>query len=695
MHAADEVGDLEGALAILEESRPKLPDAQLHRLLVGRYLDLPLDRAELALREWWDAEHDRFSGGGLAHLLVEQGRKDEALAILNDSQGAEAWPEYWRLLALLRDETGEPEAAASAMELYTRLEPQNASAWMTLAEMQQRLGQIDRALLSLRRAGDAVPESIAPRAQRATMLAGEARWAEVRDAVESLLEGEYEDATLDMLRGLGDSLAQAYFVLGDFDAARHIWTGLLADRRDDVDVRYQLANLELQSGRYRQALLALEEYPDSGRVFRVLDVRLRATLALHEFDEATHVATQIEEMDESVPVRRLVAACRAGANREYAWALEQLEGLAPSRYGDLWHTIRLDCLARLGRWSDISAVLRGIEEPNEAVIISAALGAMAAGKLDLAQHLLGEMEDQQSMEARALNTLLGPLRQSKRASEARRQQQIDAADKQRWAAESRELRRQVRDLERHNAALADALARSEAAMERLLELVGVSVTGGMPADWEAQLLSIGERAHKDALHQELLGAEQRLRSMLGRECWDSLSEGARLSLREGEWLFEAVQGEDRDYGAALLEYARGLERAFKDAIFVPIRVRWERDPGPINLLQTEGLDPSLGPFARYVLVGGHLTLGSMAAAMDRMSDGRRRGVAIDLLRRQVKVDAWDERCLADWKRASDRLAIAADARNQPAHAGAVSREAVRYFRDLVLGTDGLLRALLV
>jgi hypothetical protein len=39
---------------------------------------------------------------------------------------------------------------------------------------------------------------------------------------------------------------------------------------------------------------------------------------------------------------------------------------------------------------------------------------------------------------------------------------------------------------------------------------------------------------------------------------------------------------------------------------------------------------------------------------------------------------------------AERLAFAADARNRPAHAAAVSREAVHEFRDLVLGTDGLL-----
>jgi hypothetical protein len=83
----------------------------------------------------------------------------------------------------------------------------------------------------------------------------------------------------------------------------------------------------------------------------------------------------------------------------------------------------------------------------------------------------------------------------------------------------------------------------------------------------------------------------------------------------------------------------------------------------------------------------------MAAALDRMGDARRSGVAIDLLRDTVGVDRHNERTLADWRRTAERLAVAADARNRPAHAAAVSREDLTAFRDLVLGTDGLLRAL--
>jgi len=691
--AAEEMGDSDGALQTLEDARTVLFDRDLHSMLVERYLEMPPEDAETALRRWWNEDHDRFSGGGLAMALIDQGRKEEALTVLSESQGTEAWPEYWRLLAMLHDEEGKTAAAVTAMELYSRLVPENAEAWMLLAEMQQRVGQIDRALASLRRAGDALPSRIAPRLQRVRILADASRWTEVRGLSEPLLEQTFDDVTDDILFSLQDLLAQAYFVLGDFDGARTVWSALLAVRPDDDETRYRLANLERLCGRHRRALLLLEVYVSRSVEMRVLDIQLHSELALGEFDDAVHVAMQIEEMDHMAHVLRMVRAAEAVAAHDYAWAMEQLVGDPPDRYRDLWYNLQLDCLARLGLWDRLLATLKLVRQPDEAVVTHAALGAMSVGKLDLAQRLLTEIEDQGCMEVRALSGLLGPLRQSRRAAEVRRQQQVDAAEKQRWAAESRELRRRLRDLEHQNAAMADALARSEAGMERMLEIAGVSIADEMPADWEAQLISIAEHAHKTALQQELVGAEARLRSMLGQHCWNNLSEGARVALREGEWLYVAVQGEDRDNGASLLEFARGLERAFKDAIFSPIRAAWERQPGPLSHLQTEGLDPSLGPFVRYVLQGGHLTLGSMAAALDRMADERRQGVAIRLLRRQLGLDIWDERTLGDWRRTAERLLQAADARNRPAHASAVSRESVRYFRELVLGTDGLLRAL--
>lgn len=692
LHGADESGDQHAGIAILEEARRGLHDPDLDNMLVERYMAMPPHEAEAHLRRWWEQEHDRFSGAGLAQILFDRGEKDEALKVLTESQGSGAWLEYWRLLATLRDESGDLPAAVTAMELYTRLASENADAWMTLADMQMRLGQNDRALLSLRRAGDVIPDAILPRMQRLRILAGEARWRETRDLAEALLEGAYEDATPDILYELRDVLARAYYVLGYFDAARRLWEHLLAEQPDDTEIRYQLASLEGTVGRHQRVLALLRESPTPLTDLRVLDVHLRSLLALGEHDEAADVALEIEKLDPRLHVLPLIQASLAMANKEYVWGLEQLAGDPPDLYRDLWYTLYLDCLAHLGRWQEVWPVLKAIAQPADAVLIRAALGALAAGKLDLVERLLAKIEDQQSLEARSVGALLGPVRQARRAEEARRQQQVDQAEKQRWTAESRELRRQIRDLEQHNAALADALAISESSLEKLLNQMGVLAEDSGP-NWEVHVQGLAARAHKDALAQELSGAEQRLRSSLGNSCWAKLSESTRASLREGEWLYAAVEGEDRDYGAALLEYARGLERAFKDAIFVPARNAWQRTPGPGDRLQDEGHDPSLGPFVRYVLQGGHLTLGSMAAALDRMSDIRRQGVAVSLLRRQLQVDPSDFRALMDWKRTADRLALAAEARNRPAHASAVSREAVREFRDLVLGTNGLLRAL--
>lgn len=692
VHARDEIGDSAGSIRILEEARESMHDTDLDTMLVERYLELPPDEAERCLRQWWEAEHDRFSGAGLAQLLVAADRKDEALRILNDSQGNDAWAEYWRLLSLLRDETGETAEAVTAMELYTRLVPESVDAWATLADMQLRTGQNDRAVLSLRRAGDIAPDRILPRLSRLRILAGHGRWREARDLAEALLEGRYEDATPEGLHELRDILARAYFVLGYFDGARRLWESLLAERPEDDAVRFQLARLELTAERHRRALALLDREPADLPDGDVLDIKLRCLLALHEFDEAADIALEIERRIGGIRAVPIVHAAQAIANKEYAWALEQLTAEPPERYADLWNNLRLECLANAGQWQEIWSVLRQAAQLDDGILVCATLGALAAGKLDLAERLLAKIDDPQSLPARSLSTLLGPVRQARRAAEVRRQQQIDQAEKQRWVVESRDLRRHIRDLEQHNAALTERLEVSEAAFERLLERVGV-LSEDSGTNWEAHVQGMAERAHKNALQQELLAAEQRLRSMLGERCWEHLSESTRASLREGEWLFAAVEGEDRDFATALLEYARGLERAFKDAIFVPARAEWQRSPGPVERLQDESHDPSLGPFVRYVLQGTHLTLGSMAAALDRMSDLRRQGVAIGLLRARVRLDGHDDRALMDWKRISERLALAADARNRPAHASTVSRDSVRDFRELVLGTNGLLQAL--
>lgn len=690
LHGADESGDHDGAIRILEGARTGLHDPDLDGMLVERLLALPSPVAEERLRAWWEREHDRFSGAGLAQVLVATDRKDEALEILEISTGTGAWPEYWRLLATLREEQGEVEAAMAAMELYTRLIPESCDAWIMLGDLQTRLSQSDRAGLSLRRASEVAPDRLQPRLLRLRLLIGDRRWREVRDLAETLLDERYEDATVDTRFELQDCLARAHLALGYFDAARRLWQELLDQRPDNLEVRFHLATLELNAGRHSRVVGLLEMVDDPD--LRMLDARLRSLLALREFDEAAEAALAIERLDAQLRLLPLVQAAQAVANREYAWGLEQLEAEPPEPYRDLWGNLRLECLVQTGRWQDMWSVLRLVTAPDDRICTRAALGALAAGKLDLVERLLDRLQEPQALEARSLTALIGPVRQARRTADTRRQQQVDQAEKHRWTLETRELRRRIRELEQHNAAISDALALSEASFERLLEQVGV-LSEDSGANWEAHVQGMAERAHKDVQARERRQAEQRLRTMLGLICWDRLSANARAALREGEWLFASMEGEEHDYGAALLEYARGLERAFKDAIFVPIRVGWQRQPEAVQRLRDEGHDPSLGPLVRFVLQGSYLTLGSMAAALDRMSDGRRQGVAIGLLREQLDIRPGDLHALADWKRTAERLGLAADARNQPAHAATVSRQAVAEFRDLVLGTDGLLHCL--
>lgn len=689
VYAADEIGDGVEALRRLEEARSGMHHPDLDHMLVDRLMELPREEAEPRLRLWWEAEHDRFSGAGLAQLLLLSDEQEEALRVLTESRSNDAPPEYWRLLAQLRDATGDVEAAMAAMEMYARMSPEDDEAWMTLADLQSRLGQTERALLSLRRAGDAAPERLTPRMVRVHLLAEEGRWREARDLAESLVDADFQDATPETQRDLRNLLAQAYFVLGDFDSARSIWTDLLDGQPEDTALRLRLANLESVSHRPRRALLVLDGGDATLDDPPALEVRLRCLLALDEYPEAEEAAEALERVEPGALILPLVRAAQAVFAGDYAWALEYLHDQPPQHYMNLWHSLRLECCAHLGRWNEILPELKALEDPDDRVLRSAALGAMATGRLDLAERLVAVMDDQTSMEARALSSLLGPLRQQRRTSEVRRQQQVDQAEKQRRAAENRDLRRQVHELERQNELLTDALAESEDALKRMVERLGMADD---TTDWEAWLHTVGQRAQRDAVARDRRQAESTLRSLLGSACWADLSESARTALRDAEQAYTS-DSEMMDYGNVLMGYARGLESAFKEAIFRPAWERWQRSPGNTARLLDEGHDPSIGPFVRFLVQGSHLTLGSMAAALDRMGDARRSGVAIDLLRDTVGVDRHNERTLADWRRTAERLAMAADARNRPAHATAVSRHDLISFRDLVLGTDGLLRAL--
>jgi tetratricopeptide (TPR) repeat protein len=687
--AADEVGDEAGARAILEQARADLRHSDLDGMLVDRLLALPPDDAETRLRIWWEAEHDRFSGSGLAQVLMRNGRDDEALDVLASSRSSDAPAEYWRLLAGLREAAGEYDAAVAALEMYARLAPEDVNAWMSLAEVQSRLGQTERALVSLRRAGDSAPELLAPRMLRVRLLAEEGRWREVRDLAETLIDRTFDDAGPRELRELRDVLAQSYFVLGRFDSARAIWRDHLEESPSDHETVFRLATLEVTANRPRQALEVLTPAAVDSDERRALDIQLRSLLALREFPEAENAAAALERIEPGCQYVPLVRAAAAAADGDFAWALEYLHTPPTRPYMRVWRSLRLDCLARLGRWSEVPAELKVTEECDDVVLVRAALGAMATGRLDLADRLVAALDDGSSTEGRALSALAAPLRQQRRADEVRRQQQVDQAEKQRRAVENRELRRQVADLERRNALLSNALSESEEALKRMVERLGME---DHTTDWEAWLHDIGLRAHRDAVDRERRLAESTLRSLLGSLCWDQLSESVRTALRDAEQAYCADTGL-ADSGTILMGYARGLESAFKEALFRPAWDRWRKHPGNLARLQDEAHDPSLGPFVRFLLQNSHLTLGSMAAALDRIGDGRRTGVAIDLLRDVAGVDRHDERALADWRRTADRLAAAADARNRPAHAAAVSHEEVRAFRELVLGTDGLLRAL--
>jgi hypothetical protein len=75
LQLADQGGDRHTGIEILEQARATIRMPEIETLLVERYLELPVEQAEVQLRQWWEHEHDRFSGAGLAQVLTGQDRK--------------------------------------------------------------------------------------------------------------------------------------------------------------------------------------------------------------------------------------------------------------------------------------------------------------------------------------------------------------------------------------------------------------------------------------------------------------------------------------------------------------------------------------------------------------------------------------------------------------------------------------------
>src|SRR5947209_17825347 len=86
IEAAEADGDIDLALRLLEEAREDRHEVCFETMLVERYLALGPEIAEERLRLWWEQEHDRFSGAGLARLLLTRDDRDEALRVLEGSQ---------------------------------------------------------------------------------------------------------------------------------------------------------------------------------------------------------------------------------------------------------------------------------------------------------------------------------------------------------------------------------------------------------------------------------------------------------------------------------------------------------------------------------------------------------------------------------------------------------------------------------
>lgn len=91
-------------------------------------------------------------------------------------------------LSFLLDRSGKTAAAISLLNKVIKLEPDNADAWLFLADIEQRAGQTERAISSLKKAIALIPLNVQLQLQLAELLLSAQHPAEARETVRSLIE---------------------------------------------------------------------------------------------------------------------------------------------------------------------------------------------------------------------------------------------------------------------------------------------------------------------------------------------------------------------------------------------------------------------------------------------------------------------------------------------------------------------------
>lgn len=197
-------------------------------------------------------------------------------------------------VARLAEAGGDPAAAAAALEVALRLQPDYPDLWLRRARLLLALQRRAEARRALERALSLNPRYAAARLERALLdaaegfigealeslraLGGEVAVAEpglFQEGLESLARAEWEEAGVLLQRALafdapadGGPLERARGLLesGDADGAIEVLQAALADHAVWPDLHYLLGSAELERGQFDDALgslaRALELHPD-------------------------------------------------------------------------------------------------------------------------------------------------------------------------------------------------------------------------------------------------------------------------------------------------------------------------------------------------------------------------------------------------------------------------------------------------
>jgi tetratricopeptide (TPR) repeat protein len=283
-----------------------------------------LEQAEAHYRQALALHPDAEAWAGLGHVLLEAGKRDEARAAFTEA--VTVWPEQpvvLRELVKLAQAAGDTAAAAQWTEKRLELNPRNAEARLTLAELRLGAGQKAEAVKEFERAmrlGATTPEVV----------------SQVAALYRELEDPEGERRTLEQLAGMDRQafdhparLAELAIARGDLQDAEAQLQEAVERAKDRSSLHVRLARLRMMRG---QPLEALEAY-------RAAQAALQDRVPGAQ-DEAAALSQQLRvgATPVSGSVDRIYGRVAAGLNAFYRERLKASPALA----GELTLRVRVD-----------------------------------------------------------------------------------------------------------------------------------------------------------------------------------------------------------------------------------------------------------------------------------------------------------------------------------------------------------------